>query len=735
MECKQGITLSLLVILIWLYSGSGAYAQLSESELSPLNKLTPMQFGDPSGLPSTVGSPIKLKRKDKPTLSDLFPHKELNSASAQPISLAGVSIPGLSKEHVLRLGLNYFCVIANTENQSFSSLYEWNRLSGKPNFVTVDSFLHPYFGFKNALLGKVIEDSLYEDLGHLLRATIHASISDFREAADDEVKDDIQRNLAYLSVGLKLLEPDSKLPDIGGADKLVEADYEKVLAGGRANSSIFNQKVDFSYCAPWGWYCQSKKIESFFRSYQWLSRMYFPLRNVSVNTLSGGGNKFRRAVLLYRALTLGRVRGTPALDYWVRVGNAFALCGMDNYYRLHTILPPDLDPVLSRSKGDFDSLVHVVSQPYATTKLMLSIRKQRPVNLGSTSIFEIGNKQKKEDDLEVVRFFPLVQPMELNWLKHVAHEYQAETMEPTPTPLSLLTMHAHGSVCATNLLSMQLDTLDSRLLTATPRLERIVAISKGGRGQVETDGRWRVISRYFTPYSESVQVALRTNLWFSRQIESAMGAWIDSYTAYIPVDRKKAPPDKTAQAPEASQARPANFHYLEPRPVVFQMMSNDLSNVEQTLKKLSIFPEAYAKRLNDFRRLFGRLDSIATSEIDGKPIMKEDFSLLANIDRLLKPVDSPLPGTIFFNLGKSGETKEGEGATIGTGNAGQLYLICSTTQGATLCRGGVYTLFETGGGPYPMRHWLRKLNFDLLKSPIWTQPFDYFQKKNKDKKS
>lgn len=687
-----------------------------------------------------MSQPINLDKKKQPTLADLFPKRELKAYPVQPIFLSGVKIPGLSQEQSHNLGMNYFCVIGNSGYDSFSKLYKYNRENGKPSFITVDSLLHPYFAFKNALLGHVIEESIYDDLGHLLRAVIAASIQDYANSEDAEVKDDIRRNLAYLSVGLKLLEPDCQLPKIGNAKDLVDKDYASCLAGVKGRSYIFNQDTDFSYCLPWGWYKQSEKIKRFYRSYQWLSRVYFPLKNVAFDKHSGGDNKFRRAVLLYRALSLGRVYGKPALAYWSKVGNIFALCGMDNYYRIHTILPPDLSSVLSKSRGDFDKLLDEVSKPYARTKLMLNIRKQRPVNLGATSIFEIGGNIKKEDDLEVVRFFPLVQPAELNWLKHVAHEFKSEAEAPTPTPLSLLTMHAHGSVCATNLLSMQLETLDKRLLTAIPRLERIISISKGGRNLAETDTRWRILSMLFRPYSDSVQIALRTNLWYSRQIETAMGAWIDSYTAYLPVEGKSAKSENLKSKAPTKTARHivkrANFHYLEPRPIVYDLISNDLANLQSTLNEQGAFPEKYSKRLNDFRRLYGRLTNIATREIDGKPIFKEDFSLLANVDRLLNPVDSPAANAVYFNLGKPVKSKEegkGEGATIGIGDAGRLYIVCSTTQGTTLCRGGVYTLYETSGGPYPRRHWLRKVKYGMLLPPVWARPFDYFQKSTEPK--
>lgn len=711
--------------------GLPAVAQLSEPDVLPMNKLNTLQFGP------SANDPIKLDRKQKPSLNDLFPLKEIEGAGVQPLSLGKVVIPGLSPGSMQALSINHFVVASNVGESEMSSIYRWNRENGKPNFVTVDSLLHPYFGFRNALFGAVIEEHLCSDMLHLLNATIAATTMDYREAEDEEVKDDLQRNLAYLTVGLKLLDPAAKLPDIGGAEKLVKVDYESCVKGRRAKSVIFNQNVDFSYCVPWGWYAKSEKVSRFYRCYQWLSRVYFPFRNVTVNTVAGGGNSFRRAVLLYRSLSLARVGEAPALGYWNRIGNVFSLCGIDNYYKIHTILPPDLASVLDRSRGSFARLLDIVSQPYARTKLMLQIRKQRPVSLGSTSIFEIGSGGKAPSDLEVFRFLPLIQPAEDDWLKHVAHEYKTETDVPTPTPLSLLVSHAHGSVRATNLLALQLSTLDPRLLTAVPRLERIISIANGGRGESEFDRRWRVLSELFRPYPDKVQVVLRTNLWSSRQLETAMAAWIDSYTAYNPVANPrtesggKAGNAKSDGGAAPSSARPASFQYLEPRPMVYHLMARDLEDCKSTLSSLAVYPKRYDKRLEDFRRLFARLEEISKREILGEPVLKQDFNLLANFDLILKEIDFPIADSIFFNLGQAYGTEkkegEGEGATIGTGEAGRLFLIANTTQGATLCRGPVYTVYEVAGGPYPLRHWQRKIQFDLLQPPIWARLFDFIQ--------
>ncbi|MBZ0189436.1 MAG: DUF3160 domain-containing protein, partial [Candidatus Obscuribacterales bacterium] len=444
-----------------------------------------------------------------------------------------------------------------------------------------------------------------------------------------------------------------------------------------------------------------------------------------------------RAVLLYRSLTIAKIDGEPALSYWHRVGNAYVLLGMNDYARLKTILPTDLAPVMTKANKDFGKLLEVLSQPFLRTKLLLSVRKERPVQLGSTSIFEVSRK-RKEDDADVIRFFPLVEPTELMWINEIARTYVPESNTPTPTPLALLALHAHGAPLATNLLSMQTSTLDPRLISMVPRLEHVLALSRGGKASPEVDNRWQIISGLLGAYPDTAQIALRSNLWLMRQLESAISAWVDSYLAYIPLafspvlDATTNSEQSQSTGGNNKQSGKASFHYLEPRPLVYRMVASDCQLVMDGLARLDITVPAYLKRGQDFLRLYQRLEAVAEKEIKGEPISKADFVLLSNIDQVLAPVDSPLPGTLYFSDGKvvdankDGDSKE-KGMSLGLGKAGRLYIICVTTQGATLCRGAVYNYYEVGGGPIRQEHWLRKLDYGLLRQPIWASQFDFVQ--------
>ncbi len=161
------------------------------------------------------------------SLEAILKPQELPTTAVTPISLAGVKIPGVTAATTNLLALNHFVVINNTNFETMGELYRNNRLNGKPNFVTLDSIVHPYFATTNGLIAAVIEEHATPELKQILSAMLKASVEDYRNCEDAEIKDDIQRNLAFLIVALRLLDPSIKLPDMGGASDLADKGDEK----------------------------------------------------------------------------------------------------------------------------------------------------------------------------------------------------------------------------------------------------------------------------------------------------------------------------------------------------------------------------------------------------------------------------------------------------------------------------------------------------------------------------
>jgi len=759
---------AVLALLVTLGSIMPVSAQLGENELPP--SMQPMRLMGPD-------KGRQLKPREKQTLEDIFRKADMKSMSGPPIDLGATFIPGLNEKSVWQLGMNYFVVLNGTQYSKISDIYAENRAENKPNFVTVDSILHPYFAFANGMLASAIEEGVYKDLEQLLKAMVNSSISDYRRTEDDEVKDDIQRNLAYLCVAIKLLDPAVQLPDIGGAVDLVNADYSLIVNGKSGRSQIFSVNQDFGTFRPWGFLSQRPKLKRFHMAYQWLSRMQFPLSNTTNNTLEGGGNSFRRAVLLYRSIVLaGNVGKEPAFDKWNRIALAVALINFDHNAKKKTIVPPELASVFKTSESDLNRLLHSLSQPFLRTKLLLSVRNQRPLELNARSVFEMDQSGGTAGDDVVFRLFPLIDSPELTWLREEAHAYTEPAEGPARVPLALINLHAHGAQQATNVLSEQLDTLDIGLTKRVPRLERLVKLVSPD--DAATDRHWGLISSIYRPYPDTVQIGLRSDLWLVKQLETAMSAWIDSYSACLvipktapaesatkpaadatatekPKDAQSGPARPTPPQPQPPKSegpganpKPARFHYLEPRFEIYKNLQVDCQNLIKQLTELNYMPERYLPRSQDFMRLLKRLTVISEAEIKNEPISMSDFNLLANIDRVLGPVDCPLASYLYLDdltagpektepaladknasllKGREVSTATRTGATFGIGRAGKIFIICSTSQGSMLTRGGCYTFYETQGGPQKDEHWERKLTYNLLLPPYWTRKFNMVQ--------
>lgn len=793
-----------------------ASAQLTESGMTPIR------------LPASITKHPSLE-KDQ-SLEAILKPQELQTTPVTPISLAGIKIPGVTPATVNLLGMNHFVVINNTTFETMGDLYRDNRLKGKPNFVTLDSIVHPYFATTNGLIAAVIEEHVMPELKQVLAAMLKTSVEDYRNAEDAEIKDDIQRNLAFLIVAIRLIDPSTKLPDMGGASDLSDKEMKNVESGFKTRSEIFDREENFEALAPLGWFAKRPKLANFYRCAQWISRMDFPLTDVTVDTETGSGNLFRRSVLLYRALDRAAISGKPAVESWqklVSVWELFAASSIKN--RQRTLLYTDFKEVVPGGTQDLKATLNSLASPFFRTKLLLSVRKQKPVGLGATSIFDLADGSADDAQHASFRLMPLIEDPEIPWIRARAGTYTDDERGNLWCPLSLLVLHARGAQAATNILYNGVSVLQPDLNKSIPELERLVAKPKGGQPLTAVWERsWNILSGYFKQFPAEAQAPLKTDLWMSRHLESAFGGWVDAHIALSEIapaggtsastSTDSAAPSAIADAAKNSPAsqsspsipagapvvKPASFHYLEPVPGVFRAIETDARTLQDKLVALGYFPQRYEQRLNDFKRLAQRLAQIADAEIEGKPTAPVDFKLLAGIDFILDQVSSPLPGSLSIiaptdapapkidmpsqSLGmtpgsaltggtsilNSGKTALGRaasnlisGATTATaagshqsassssgsansvaaskppqdsiynrqlkaanlvlGKPGLVLMVCQTSQGAMLVRGGVYTYYEVSGAPMRTEHLKRKLQFDLLRPPVWARTFDVVQ--------
>jgi hypothetical protein len=204
-------------------------------------------------------------RKKEVVASDLFPTSNIVVSMPPSIPLNGLKLAGLPPNALNDLGFNYF-VVVTTEYPDMAQLYRENRLKGKGNLVTVDSILHPYLAFRNRIIADAIENHLSVDLSLLLRSMLEVSLADLRECEDMDVRSDLEHNIAYIVLALRLLDPQYQTILTPSISQLVDADLKNIAAGKRARSAILERYQNFADFNPLGWYQSSPKLAGFYQA-------------------------------------------------------------------------------------------------------------------------------------------------------------------------------------------------------------------------------------------------------------------------------------------------------------------------------------------------------------------------------------------------------------------------------------------------------------------------------------
>ncbi|MBS1955340.1 MAG: DUF3160 domain-containing protein [Cyanobacteria bacterium SZAS-4] len=714
--------------------------------------------------PALDMTPMRLPPKEKPqvpthkkeaNLEDLFPHTEIPYAYPNPVDLQGLTVGGLNEKNTATLGTNLFIVIDNTKYNTIAELYRANRLKKKSNFVTVDALMHSFLALRNGMLANMIDEHLQPELRALLASMLQRTAADYKEADDAEVRADLERNLAYLSVGLRLLDPTLPSPAMGGASTMATKELQNIRSYQNKKSVIFNVEEDFSTYKPYGWYNTSPKLQNFYRAKQWLSRVGFPLSENS--TSDGTGDSFRRSALLFRALDKSAVGNQPGMQVWQRVNQMMIQLGAPITTEIKTLTPTDYREVFKAHNDDSRMSLQGLAEPFYRTKLLLSVRRQRPLNITSTSIFDIESSHPERATQAAFRMFPIIEVAELPWLKQRGHTFAKEGSDIPAPPLALLDMHAHGITQATNVLGEMIWKLDPTLTNVVPDLMQSV------KKQPTNDVVWQVFGSYFKMPVEAVQAVLKTNFWMTRKLESGFGAWLDNQIALEPVVPPKdddiadikpiIQPGNTANlSPSVASAvqsagmksiasgaagaatntaGPALKHYVEPAPEVFRNMRIEIQRLENQMTGLGYPPKKYDARIQELVKLLQRLETIATREINGGSPLPADAAFLGQIDTVLDNFSPPTAGTLFLDTGFTNENEPkgstDSGASMALGRPAMLFIIFQTGRTLTVARGAMYSYHELHGGPIKPEHLERKMEFGFLSPPSWTEQFEVIQ--------
>jgi len=267
----------------------------------------------------------------------------------------------LSDSQLSTLLSNGVVIVRSGKHNRFEEAYEELSRKNVPVFVTSDSILHLFHIEFNEILKYLEVKELSPMLKEFLKSVLDECIKQYNSFEDEELKELARRNVAYISVALKLLDPEFEEPAFVRSE--VEREIKRInehagffkselmsldcpneclplafksdescnaaIKGGKVfyrgkvyRSEEFYRDVctrlcyceDYTQYIPRGHYTENEELKRYFKAMMWLGRITFKLR---------GYNWTRQAILLTLAVKTANAtwkgESIPAYELWKRI--------------------------------------------------------------------------------------------------------------------------------------------------------------------------------------------------------------------------------------------------------------------------------------------------------------------------------------------------------------------------------------------------------------------------------
>jgi hypothetical protein len=227
-------------------------------------------------------------------------------------------LDGLTATEKDFLTKNGFVAIHSQEAQFGDIRIETSKRTGQPYYLTTDAAFHALHLLFDDMLKAVEREYFRPQMIAITEATLEQVRTYLPKVKGTSLDLEAQQTLAYLSVALKLFEPENEI-DSSVAD-IVSRQVDQIMAaGGVVNSVVFPDfEDDYGAYKPVGHYAGDPELEAYFRGMTWFNRMHFRL-------VYPGNLAFvpsRVPLIITLALRQAQVEGSPASDVWATLHKA-----------------------------------------------------------------------------------------------------------------------------------------------------------------------------------------------------------------------------------------------------------------------------------------------------------------------------------------------------------------------------------------------------------------------------
>jgi len=643
--------------------------------------------------------------------------------------------------------IEYDFQVPDSNRDDIVKPYEYLRRMDVPLFVTADTLLHLYHVQFDETLKDIEEREFNADIHALTVALLYDALAQYEKYTGD-LKEAARRNVAYLAVAQKLIDPNAYIPQL--VADIVASELAKIDAHeGFTESDIFIYREDYSQYVPRGHYTRSEELKRYFKTLMWYGRISFLLKGaenwgqVGDALISTYDAKIQtmQAVLLAKAIESTQIGQRSGRNIWERIYTITAF---------YVGLADDLTPY--EYLGVIDKLFGSTFEPtdlldednFFALKAELALLPSPKIFGGTGNVVVIPPVTPESLD-EVLdktkgmrfmgqRFIPdsymfqqLVFPEVLDYTGDadvMPFTYGFNGLDWARCyPRGLDAMSLLGSARAKAILIEEGDTDYTNYWSQFNKLKAEfdeLELSDWNRNLYWS---WLYSLRALIgEFGQGYPNFMRTEAWEKKELNAALASWTQLRHDTILYAKQSYTPIRTSLPPEVSG-------YVEPVPEFYGRLLALTRMTRQGLSDFNALSTQAEERLANLEDILARLIEIANKELTNQTLSEDDYAYIRQFGKTLegaiigveeKGVKTTLVADVHTH------TAEGNVLEEGVGYVDLIIVACPALDGSIyLAAGPVLSYYEF---KHPMSDRLTDEAWrDLLVSPSRPNRPTWFQ--------
>jgi len=685
-----------------------------------------------------------------PDLSNIINAKDLYYYNFSPSSFS-------DKERSLLIK-NAF-VVRPSYHHEFFPLYESNRYSYIPSFITTDSILHNYHLMFDFLLKQLEEQKLATELKQLSANMLAESLNQYNNLKGTEWENAAKRNVGFFAVGSKLLDPSINVPAIVANEvnqelKLIEAhqgiEKSPVMNIGRRGDVMIDTpqgpqplealKEDYSQYIPRGHYDRTEQLKAYFKAMMWYGRLTFRMKSE---------DEVKSALLITFALNKENNRNS-----WNKIYdtvNFFVGKSDDiNYYQFKDLI--------EKVYGTNATLQSVVSDKNKLAVFINEAKTLEPPQINSMPIFQASIQSDREKEVKGFRFMGQRFTIDAAIFQRLVYREvgdktkSCQSFKPEETgcfsgarclPKGLDIPATLGSNEAKNILN---EMGENQYACYSENMSKMKEYISGLSKEIWTQNLYWGWLYQLLPLLEEkgngYPTFMQNTAWLRKDLNTFLGSWAELkhdtilYTKQVYVEggggggELPPPPDDRG--------------YVEPNPYVYARLASLLKMTKEGLEMRGLLTANMKDNLSKMEQLVMSLKIISEKELNNEKLTDVEYELIRSYGQQLEHFwvevhkDEPAykqtgsqmdylsenPAAIIADVATD---PNGQVLEVGTGKIFEIYVVVPIDGKLRIAKGGVYSYYEF---TWPMsdrltdKKWRKLLNSGQAPElPFWTNAF------------